>query len=395
MSSQGATTNRVALCLYGKLGSWDATPSALPTSGYNRSVATYAALAHTTVQEHIVHANRRDGLQVDVFMHSWNPEVGPALDALYSPNLSLHQEPVPTLSRVRSSHLSLKRVLQLLRAHEVSGDAVSLVMLSRFDVIWYKDLTLRDLSPSRIWLPHHCQPVLGLSPKDEAAVHGLCQSDRGALMEPAYTQRTFGVPLQRTDNYNSFVLDYWLIAPTHVAESFADIYHRHDEYIAQMQQKLGGWRPFAAHFFWTHHISTLLRRSEAAVARGHAPAPPLRVDFILQSELDFNLARFVGFGNDCAVDTAAVRMQLQARIEQMAKKLLPDPFESSDNSLGLGHAPVGTRNVSWLVSQCPRALSTGRRLQCPWYSRRCDGTTRHRVRSLLLLARRLRADANV
>ena len=137
-----------------EIGAWDIAPTHLAKHGYNQSVAAYATLAHSSVERHVLRANRRDGLTVDTFLHSWNPEVGASLDALYTPNASLHQEPVHAFERVRSGHLSLKRVLLLLRAHEVPGDEVSLVMVSRFDVLWYTDLLLRGLSPSRILLPH-------------------------------------------------------------------------------------------------------------------------------------------------------------------------------------------------------------------------------------------------
>ena len=401
------TVRRVALCLYGKIGEWRLSSSSLPKSGSNRSVAAYAALAHSTIQRHILQANRRDGLAVDVFLHSWNPEVGPELDALYQPNASLHQQPLEALERVRSGHLSLKRVLLLLRAREVPGDEVSLIMLSRFDVLWYNDLLFRGLSSSRIWLPHHCQPVVGLRHSEVGALRSLCGSDRGALMEPAYTQRLFSVPLERQANYNSFVLDYWFISSVEVAETFGRIYHQFDEYTRQMARQLG-WRPFnAAHFYWTHHISTLLRRSEDLAAENPSAALPLRASFTAQSEVDFNLARFYEFGSDCLVETSPIRDALSARLQQLRAKLTPNPFSAAGPMLGLGYArPPANRhevlksledhderraNLSWLAAQCPQPLRTGRSLQCPWYSRRCSAGLQHRVRQMLLNAKTLKA----
>ena len=76
-------------------------------------------------------------------------------------------------------------------------------------VIFYVDLPLGRLSSSSLWLPHHCIPVLGAGGEAEKAIHDVCKSDRGALMEPAYAQRYFGVRIPRQANYNSFVLDYW------------------------------------------------------------------------------------------------------------------------------------------------------------------------------------------
>ena len=200
-----------------------------------------------------------------------------------------------------------------------------------------------------------------------------------------------------------------------------------------MEQQLGGWRPFAAHFFWTHHISTLLRRSDASAPDGTARArTPLRVGFVSQAEVEFNLARFFEFGNDCMVDTAPVREKLSARLDKMSAKLTPSPFYGNEpRTLGLGYAPVGhlssrgrqesdrkaggdyeegvvahgieartagglvvhkpeLRNVSWLAAQCPHALRSGRSLQCPWYSNRCSESLQHRVKQMLSVARKLR-----
>lgn len=388
----------VALCLHGKIGAWDIGPSHLVGGLHNRT-ATYATLAHSTIAKHILQANQRDGLRLDVFLHSWNPEVGPTLDSLYLPNASLHQPPERSLEAVRSGHLSLKRVLLLLRASEAPGQEFSLVMLSRFDVLWYNDLLLRGLSPSRIWLPHHCQPRIGLSTAEERAIEAVCESDRGALMEPVYTQRSFGVHLQRHVNYNSFVLDYWFVSSVEVAESFAAIYHQHEEYQHDMALLMGGWRPFKSHFYWAYHISTLLLKSAAAGATG----PALQVGFISQSELDFNLARFFQFGNDCLADAAPLREALPSTLEKMSAKLTPNPFQSAGPMLGLGSVspPEGggrkehAGNTSWLAPQCPEALRSGRSLQCPWYSRRCSDSQQHRVRQLLAVGAKLKAQSSL
>lgn len=358
---------RIALCLFGKLGAWEVAPTHLGKHGNNRSVATYAMLAHQTIQRHILQANRQDGLDVDVFLHSWNPQVGHILDDLYQPNASLHQEPLQTLERVRSAHLSMKRVLLLLRAHEIPGQEVSLVMISRFDVLWFDDLLLLALSTSHIWLPHHCQPVLGLSDAASKEVYSLCQSDRGALMEPVYAQRSFGVHLQREQNYNSFVLDYWFISSVEVAESFAAIYHQHDGTGTMSQSRL-------------------------------------QVGFVSHSEVKFNLARFFAFGNDCLVDTGPVRAALSSQLAQMSAKLTPSPFHGAGPMIGIANTvPVVKSeskelgNVSWLAAQCPHSLKSGRKLQCPWYSRQCTPSDsahgHHSPKDLINLGTRLRKEA--
>ncbi|KAL1504279.1 hypothetical protein AB1Y20_010688 [Prymnesium parvum] len=402
---------RVALCMFGKIGDFRETATSLPPSGHNQSVVAYASLAHSTVNEHLLLPNRRAGLSVHVFLHSWNPLAGPSLDRLYQPRASLHQQPQPQHERVRSAHLSLKRVLQLVRQHESAAGGFSLVMLSRFDVVWYRDLLMRGLRPTHIWLPHYCMPVLGGAKDEAAAIESLCRSDRGALAEPVYAQRFFGVRLQREVNYNSFVLDYWFISSLEVAESFADIYVRHSEYTEEMSARLGGYRPFASHFFWTFHISKLLARSKAEYEAGRT-SERLRVGFITQAEIDFNLCRYYSFGNDCLVDTSPIRSKIAARVKAMSAKLEPNPFVSSQQNIGLalvtevstqqpGNTSASTvernsfprrnvKNASWLIHMCPHSLVKGLSVQCPWYSARCGREMQRRVREMLLFAESLR-----
>ena len=69
------------------------------------------ALCYASLLQHIVQPNQRRGMQVDIFGHSWSPEVGAELDAMYRPLRSSH-EPVArnltcpsTLFRTRESAL--------------------------------------------------------------------------------------------------------------------------------------------------------------------------------------------------------------------------------------------------------------------------------------------------
>jgi len=387
---KASTNRRIAVCLFGKIGDWESGATAYAPGVRNTSIETLATFAHSTVQRHILQANARDGLRVDVFLHSWNPEVSQVLDQLYRPNASLHEQPVQELNRVTSGHLSLERVMSLLRSHEVADDQASLVFVSRYDVVWFQDLLLRGLSPSRIWLPHHCQEYHGTTepqPAELAAIESLCRSPRGALMEPIYARRNFPQVNERLRyaNFNSMVQDFWFIASVEVAESFAAIYRKYDQYASQIQRLLGGYRPFATHFYWTHHISKLLRTSEAAAAAGQV-AEPLKVGFTSLSAVGFNLARFFGYGSDCLVETSPVRANLSERFRDMRARLTPNPFYGSRPLLGLAYATPGSPsrhspegNVSWLANQCPQSLRSGRKLQCPWFSKQCSRSLQHDV----------------
>ena len=112
----------VALALHGRLAGWQPTWAAYQTKpgrGSNWDIEPHSTLGgfarfvHSTIWERIVVANRRAGLQLDVYIHSWNPEIGPLLDRLYRPNRSRHDPIRIGLDKVASQHLSIKRVLEL------------------------------------------------------------------------------------------------------------------------------------------------------------------------------------------------------------------------------------------------------------------------------------------
>ena len=167
----------VALALHGRLAGWQPTwaiEKFVRRPGQSRSqglgsaswdiepdstLRGFARFVHSSIWERIVVANRRAGLEIDVFLHSWNPEIGPLLDELYQPKRSRHEKTRPGLQKVSSQHLSLKTALQLLGedgAHE-------LVLVMRHDVIWYEDFVLANLSTCRR-SKSHASPRPGAPP---------------------------------------------------------------------------------------------------------------------------------------------------------------------------------------------------------------------------------------
>ena len=192
----GATL-RAALCLHGKMGSIDrgqgwtrAVDGAPPTIDVN--VISFAG----TVR-HIFEANRATHT-FDVFGHSWSPEVGAAVDALYEPKRSAHEREAImrnrnlcrdigerlrqlTLSgalgtaqfmhfggvgrgansceRTASHLLGMQRTIQLKAVEERTGGFVyDVVIVSRWDVLWSRPLLLSrlDLSGHGFNLPTYC-----------------------------------------------------------------------------------------------------------------------------------------------------------------------------------------------------------------------------------------------
>ena len=150
----------VALALHGRLAGWQPTWAAdqtRPGRGSSWDIEPHSTLGgfaqfvHSTIWDRIVVANRRAGLQLDVYIHSWNPEIGPLLDWLYQPKRSRHDPMRRELYKVASQHLSIKSVLEL-----CAGEVYDYVLVMRHDVIWYEDFVLANLSSAPLWLPHWC-----------------------------------------------------------------------------------------------------------------------------------------------------------------------------------------------------------------------------------------------
>jgi hypothetical protein len=120
---------------------------------------------------------RAAGVAVDVVGHSWSPEVGPAIDALYRPILSVHESPerarnrrlcatlsvrlramnvsfrgfaaydgMDTCERTASHLLGITRSLVLkTRAERLRDAPYERVLISRWDVVWHRPVHLLDM----------------------------------------------------------------------------------------------------------------------------------------------------------------------------------------------------------------------------------------------------------
>ena len=146
---------KLAIVLHGKLG--DVKRPGY-SSGSVRSVDGARAspqmitMCFASLVRHIVQPNTYR-FQVDVVGHSWSPEVGGLLDALFRPLLaSSRHEPPPAIQGFRCANPSLdlmlchrtwcqllgvQRALALKRGVETQrGGRYDAVLLSRWDVLW-------------------------------------------------------------------------------------------------------------------------------------------------------------------------------------------------------------------------------------------------------------------
>ena len=99
---------RVALVLHGRIGIWRVRAShiddaevvwkannprqwrlapkrmsAIDLSNHS-TLAGFAAFGRGSTWQHVIEPNRRAGIAVDCFLHSWHIEIGKQLDAMYA-----------------------------------------------------------------------------------------------------------------------------------------------------------------------------------------------------------------------------------------------------------------------------------------------------------------------
>ena len=91
----------LAIVLHGKVGGMESltTPGGRMRAVEGaRASAPMMALCYASLLQHIVQPNQRRGMHVDIFGHSWSPEVGAELDAMYRPLRSSHEPVVRNLA---------------------------------------------------------------------------------------------------------------------------------------------------------------------------------------------------------------------------------------------------------------------------------------------------------
>ena len=145
----------LAVVLHGRMGGMASlVPGApgRPLRSFDGAVPSpsSAALCAASLEQHVIGPNRAH-FAVDVFGHSWSPEIGATLDGLFAPRRSLHEEgiskanfrcPDPNFShgychRTVSHLLGIARAMRLKKLEEIArGREYDVVFLSRWDILW-------------------------------------------------------------------------------------------------------------------------------------------------------------------------------------------------------------------------------------------------------------------
>jgi len=142
---------KVALCFFGIVGGNKGKNGKGGYIDYELCAEHY--------KKHIINNN-----DVDVFMHTWSHELEKELTEIYEPKDAIFQEQIDfdvskmkpkdrdKYWRASSRWYSNKQVLDLVRKKEnESGEKYDIVMVTRFDTMFFKDINFEDYDPSNFY----------------------------------------------------------------------------------------------------------------------------------------------------------------------------------------------------------------------------------------------------
>ncbi|KAL3921571.1 MAG: hypothetical protein SGPRY_004859 [Prymnesium sp.] len=240
---------RLAYVLHGKLGAINrgtgpsrAVDGAVP--GLDLLVMCFAS-----IYRHVIAAN--PDFSVDLIGHSWSPSVGPAIDALFKPRLSAHENEEVARNRLLCSRLDsvLRRhrsaanlsytrfapvgrgtsscertashILGVQRAillkAERGGFKYDLVILARWDVMWNRPLALQQI---------HTRASPTREPEVTSGTLALSQASGGKVPTAARSCTWLHRPCigdLSPEAREVFLLDWWFASSSAAADRFADV----------------------------------------------------------------------------------------------------------------------------------------------------------------------------
>ena len=424
----------LAAVLFGKHGSFSSSASFLqahPSCDTQKNNAINAThrfatfIAKQWIQKIKTHAQKKN-LSVEFILHSWNPQMKNLLDNLYQPLRSKHEEPMESLDKVQSAHLSLNRALKIMD-EAFSEVSPTLVLVSRYDVLWLSNirlpsLPLQDQVSGMLWLPSSCVPIVGpltqerpgrsffsdvsegenINVKFDPLVSTACGCvgrsfimngrilsrnchnsrfvDGGRLMQLPYLTRFLGQyvgtrayhspsitkeqMVHGDPNFYGYVLDYFFLATPKVAHSFSDIYFERESYDKRVSELL----PKST--ILSHHkgpFPSWAHMYWAVHINEVLTRRGVQIAFLDMLDMrDFVLGRRYRHGPICTVETTWNKTSARIRtlIERVAQERAP-PHEAY-RLFGGGQSP--------LSGQCPRELQRGLAIACPVHSPACRKT---------------------
>lgn len=320
---------RRAVVLYGRVGAAGSAARYLPTDGTGSpEVARWAA---RSIQRNIISVWARHGL-VDVFVHSWNPELATLMDESYAPQGALHQPqnstehmsslvcPKVRITRVNTglrltdcirtqwALLGMQRALQL-RSRFCHRHAVehASILVMRHDVYWMSELPPLDTRLVRMWLPFRCA-VRPYCPNNHCAwfqtelAAGIPRKNGNRVLGDSCD--ALGCPGNHTLNItwassdemlqNEWIVatDFWFVGDERVTKAFETAYDMFGNYSKTLLQagrahefSLKSWAP---HYFWGAILRSLRLRARC------------QLGFAMLTGYDFELARETVIGESAS-----------------------------------------------------------------------------------------------
>ena len=164
---------RYALLLHGLAGTWDQSPSeSLHARGGPRKASR--RLIRFCAETHLAHIVRAVGAPVDVFIHTWHPELATFIDGIYGEALrgSQHEPVRSKLPKAQSQALSIGKVAALALSH---GSIAKLALVLRLDLAVLEPPRLDLFNPAAATTAQWC--CLGSARSSlqvQAAVQAAC-----------------------------------------------------------------------------------------------------------------------------------------------------------------------------------------------------------------------------
>ncbi|KAL1530778.1 hypothetical protein AB1Y20_001676 [Prymnesium parvum] len=278
----------VALLLCGKIGSLHDPSSWLAARDADARVPP---IARASFDRFVRRANAF--ATITPFVHAWNPALCEALRAAWRPawlGCERERQGVPP---AHSFALSIGRALAAKRAHEAARRArFDLVLLLRHDLLFFAPLRFDALPRAQLWLPSSCcsfAPEAAEAAESQLGaiypvVRRACFGRKGRVLEMCRTSHYLNMvgeadAMSDEAEYNYFVNDWMLLAPSETADSLGAIGDNFSSYRAALREAgiLVDW----AHFYFAAHVHHALR-----IGRGMRP--------MLHAGVDFNLIRLSG-----------------------------------------------------------------------------------------------------
>ena len=217
---------RVALCLYGLIGS-------AKGKAYYKKGVTYIVLedCYNSFSKHILSKN-----DVDVFFHTWDTDFEDELVLKYNPKKykvepqkifnDTIKGPEKRIQAHYSRWYSTKVVNELKSNYEKENNfEYDLVMISRFDMIWHTDVIFNDLDKNIFYIPGTT-----LGNKKWGWPHVEC-----------------GLPHE--------IADLWFISNSINIDNFSKLYDLINQYI--IKEKCPVWKHISNHMLAFYHLKKI------------------------------------------------------------------------------------------------------------------------------------------